>query len=98
MLRVRPLPLAAIGVEAGRCRTTNDHTTALQEQQVGSASSTTSRLGKKSLPGMNALVNNVAYALFAAGPLPMLGPGADMRRLHGFQRGKAWTATALKTY
>ena len=37
---------------------------------------------------MNALVNNVAYALFAAGPLPMLGPGADMRRLHGFQRGK----------
>ena len=47
---------------------------------------------------MNALVNNVAYALFAAGPLPMLGPGADMRRLHGFQRGKAWTAAALKTY
>lgn len=50
MQQVCPLPLFAIGIEAGRCQITNDRTTALEEQQVGSASSTTSRLGKKFPP------------------------------------------------
>ena len=36
---------------------------------------------------MNTLVRNVAYALYAGGPLPMLGPGADVTRERGWRRG-----------
>ena len=80
------------GVEGGRGRLTK------QAHNGTRRANKAEGLGKKLLLSMNTLVNNVAYALFAAGPLPMLGPGADMRRRHGFQRGKAWTATALKAY
>ena len=47
---------------------------------------------------MNALVNNVAYALYMGSPMPMLGPGADALRQPGFKRGTAWALTALKNY
>jgi len=47
---------------------------------------------------MNALVNNVAYALYMGSSMPMLGPGADALRQPGFKRGKAWALTALKNY
>ena len=40
----------------------------------------------KNFLDMNPLVSNVAYALHAASPLPMLGPGADVLRPESFQR------------
>eukprot|EP01047_Picozoa_sp_COSAG01_P084144 COSAG01_NODE_17934_length_1113_cov_1.509862_2_plen_135_part_01 len=47
---------------------------------------------------MNPLVYNVSYALYAASPLPMLGPGADVLRQESFRRGKAWSTGSFKIY
>ena len=47
---------------------------------------------------MNPLVSNVSYALYAASPLPMLGPGADVLRQESFRQGKAWSTGSFKNY
>ena len=47
---------------------------------------------------MNPLVYNVSYALYAASPLPMLGPGADVLRQESFRQGKAWSTGSFKNY
>ena len=52
----------------------------------------------KNFLDMNPLVSNVAYALHAASPLPMLGPGADVQRAGSFRRGKAWSMGGFKNY
>jgi hypothetical protein len=65
------------------------------------ASSTTSKTftsSTSSTSSMNPLVSNVSYALYAASPLPMLGPGADVLRQESFRQGKAWSTGSFKNY
>ena len=33
---------------------------------------------------MNGIVQHVGYTLYLSGPLPLLGPGADVTREHSF--------------
>ena len=47
---------------------------------------------------MNGIVQHVGYTLYLSGPLPLLGPGADVQRQHGFTRGKAYSLGSFKNY
>jgi len=47
---------------------------------------------------MNGLVQHVGYTLYLSGPMPLLGPGADVGRPHGFTRGRAYSLGAFRNY
>ena len=65
---------------------------ALQAPAASAATSKTFTSSTSSTSSMNPLVYNVSYALYAASPLPMLGPGADVLRQESFRQGKAWSS------